>query len=246
MILEVAANAVTTLSIWLAVKNSIHTWTTGIVGCILFLILFYTGQLYGEKSIVDDKKLSINATAFLIKWSDVQTEHYLTCSYAYTENEGEVQSTGGELELAYRVRADLTLGLNGSYTHAVADGALPNVNALSGEQTPFTPRYLGSATAEYVYGFIKFNAEYSYHGSSGTRFNPTDMYYRELPSYSNVNVGANVEQNNWQYGLFVRNLMNSNQVTMIMPNELAPAQPGDEIAHNRPRTIGVRVAIVSD
>ena len=49
--LELAANAATTLSIWLAVRNNIHTWTTGIVGCILFLIFFYQGQLYADSTL---------------------------------------------------------------------------------------------------------------------------------------------------------------------------------------------------
>ena len=46
--IEIAANLVTTLSILLAGRNSIHTWWTGIIGCILFAILFYTTQLYAD------------------------------------------------------------------------------------------------------------------------------------------------------------------------------------------------------
>lgn len=49
--LELAANIVTTLSIWLAVRNSIHTWTTGIVGCVLFLVLFFQNQLYADATL---------------------------------------------------------------------------------------------------------------------------------------------------------------------------------------------------
>jgi nicotinamide mononucleotide transporter len=49
--LEIAANAVTTLSIWLAVKNSIHTWWTGIIGSMLFLILFFQNQLYADSTL---------------------------------------------------------------------------------------------------------------------------------------------------------------------------------------------------
>ncbi len=46
-----AANGVTALSIWLAARNSAHTWTTGIVGCVLFGILFYGNQLYADASL---------------------------------------------------------------------------------------------------------------------------------------------------------------------------------------------------
>lgn len=195
----------------------------------------------GEKTSFNDNKIRLNATAFLIKWNQVQTEHYLQCSYAYTENTGQIQSTGGEVEAAYKVTPALTLTLNGSYAHAVSDGSIANINALSGEQTPYTPKYLGSATAEYVVGRYHFNGEYQYHGSSGTRFNPEDPFYRVIPAYSNVNVAASIDLNMWQVSAFVRNVANSNQITMIAPDVLG-VQPGDEVAHARPRTIGMRIA----
>ncbi len=49
--LEVAANAVTTLSIGLAALNHPHTWSTGIVGCLLFAVLFFQSQLYADTTL---------------------------------------------------------------------------------------------------------------------------------------------------------------------------------------------------
>lgn len=49
--LELVANCVATLSIWLAVRNNVHTWTTGIVGCFLFLIVFFQNQLYADATL---------------------------------------------------------------------------------------------------------------------------------------------------------------------------------------------------
>jgi nicotinamide mononucleotide transporter len=46
--LEAAANVVTTASILLAGRNSVHTWWTGIVGCVLFGLLFWSTQLYAD------------------------------------------------------------------------------------------------------------------------------------------------------------------------------------------------------
>ncbi|MBN8500031.1 MAG: nicotinamide mononucleotide transporter [Sphingomonadales bacterium] len=46
--LEIAANAVTTVSIGLAARNSIHTWWTGIAGAVLFAALFRSNQLYAD------------------------------------------------------------------------------------------------------------------------------------------------------------------------------------------------------
>lgn len=48
MVIEIAANATTTLSIFLAMRNSVHTWWTGIVGSLLFLTLFAHSQLYAD------------------------------------------------------------------------------------------------------------------------------------------------------------------------------------------------------
>lgn len=49
--LEIAANLVTTLSIWLAARNSRHTWSTGIVGCALFAVQFFRVQLYADVTL---------------------------------------------------------------------------------------------------------------------------------------------------------------------------------------------------
>lgn len=50
-VLEVAANAVMTVSIVLAARNSIHTWWTGIVGCALFAALFAEAKLYADVAL---------------------------------------------------------------------------------------------------------------------------------------------------------------------------------------------------
>ena len=49
--LEITANLVTALCIILAGRNNVHTWWTGIVGCILFGWLFYGSQLYADATL---------------------------------------------------------------------------------------------------------------------------------------------------------------------------------------------------
>lgn len=46
--LEYAANAFYLLAVFLAARNSIHTWWLGIIGCALFAVLFYQVKLYAE------------------------------------------------------------------------------------------------------------------------------------------------------------------------------------------------------
>ena len=49
--LELAANAVMATSIVLAGRNSIHSWSLGILGCSLFAVLFYQTQLYADVAL---------------------------------------------------------------------------------------------------------------------------------------------------------------------------------------------------
>lgn len=46
--LEFGANLFTAVAIFLAGRNSVHTWWTGIVGCSLFALLFYQAKLYAD------------------------------------------------------------------------------------------------------------------------------------------------------------------------------------------------------
>ena len=46
--LEIAANVLMTVSIVLAGRNNIHSWWIGIVGCMLFAVLFYQVNLYAD------------------------------------------------------------------------------------------------------------------------------------------------------------------------------------------------------
>ena len=48
---EVIANAINATSVVLAARNSIHTWWTGIIGCVLFGILFFNAQLYADTTL---------------------------------------------------------------------------------------------------------------------------------------------------------------------------------------------------
>lgn len=46
--LEIVSNLFNLISVFLARKNNIHTWWTGILGCVLFGLLFYESKLYAD------------------------------------------------------------------------------------------------------------------------------------------------------------------------------------------------------
>ncbi len=45
---EIAANVCNTVSILLAGRNNVHTWWTGIIGCMLFGWVFFSARLYAD------------------------------------------------------------------------------------------------------------------------------------------------------------------------------------------------------
>jgi nicotinamide mononucleotide transporter len=49
--LEIAAVVVTSVSVLLAGRNSVHTWWTGILGCLFFGVLFYQVQLFADVAL---------------------------------------------------------------------------------------------------------------------------------------------------------------------------------------------------
>jgi nicotinamide mononucleotide transporter len=48
---EIGANGFNTLAIFLAGRNSVHTWWTGICGCLLFGWLFFEAKLYADATL---------------------------------------------------------------------------------------------------------------------------------------------------------------------------------------------------
>jgi len=62
--LEIAANAVITVSIWLAARNHVYTWPTGILGCALFSVVFLSNQLYADATL----QLFFIATSIIGWW----------------------------------------------------------------------------------------------------------------------------------------------------------------------------------
>ncbi|WP_309043704.1 nicotinamide riboside transporter PnuC [Marinobacter sediminicola] len=51
-LLEYSANGFFLSSVFLAARNHRHTWTLGVIGCVLFAILFYKVQLYADATLM--------------------------------------------------------------------------------------------------------------------------------------------------------------------------------------------------
>ena len=105
----------------------------------------------GEKARFADRRITVNADIYYIKWSDIQQVISLTCGYPYNTNAGNAKSYGPELEVSALIVKGLTLDFSGSYNTAVIND--PSANAIAAGITPGTrvlsvPKYSGQSGAQ--------------------------------------------------------------------------------------------------
>lgn len=126
----------------------------------------------GYKSEFWEHRAMFNASAFYLKWNQMQSEvNYLidpsdiSSAVQLTENASSASSKGVDLEARVRPIAPLTLGVSGGYLDATF-GSFPNAVVygipvdLSGKTLPQSPRWTASALAEWSQTFGKSSSWY--------------------------------------------------------------------------------------
>ena len=116
--LEIAANLVNLAAIALATRNSLHTWWTGILGCILFGALFALSRLYADLTL----QVFFIATSLLGWW---QWRHH----HGKIEALPITRTTPGELALTLPLAALAALGY-GWLLHRFTDAYAPFLDSL--------------------------------------------------------------------------------------------------------------------
>jgi iron complex outermembrane recepter protein len=203
----------------------------------------------GEKSTLLNNRLRLNADAFLIDWTDVQTEQELACSYYYSVNKGDVRSKGVELEATAKLTPQLTVDVSGAYTNAFANGNIPTIGALNGESVPYFPKIQASLSLSYAIPLasdreLSFDGNFNYKSVAYSTFNPSAYDYYELPSSTQMNLGATYHVGRYEFGVYGTNITDGTKIvsySYTLPSTVG-FQPGDQVIYARPRTFGVRAA----
>jgi nicotinamide mononucleotide transporter len=114
---EVAANLVNALSIILAGRNSIHTWWTGIAGCLLFAAVFLSAKLYADVTL----QVFFIVTSIMgwIAWLNGENHRPLP-----------VRRSGAALASLLFVVGILVAGLYGWLLHRFTDAYAPFVDSI--------------------------------------------------------------------------------------------------------------------
>ncbi|MES3024068.1 MAG: TonB-dependent receptor [Pseudomonadota bacterium] len=199
----------------------------------------------GSKSRFLGNRLSVNASAFYVKWSNIQQGVYLpTCAYTYNANAGDAVSKGVEFEIKAKPMAGLTLSASGGYVKAELsnDKGLQNgiVGAVKGAQIQGVPKYNAAVNARYSFplgdqfAFVMGGMQWV--GSSKGSLNPDQTDYQR-PAYHTADLSAGVSLGRYDLSVFVKNALDAD--TVIQHPQVASIVQGYRVA---PRSIGMGVA----
>jgi iron complex outermembrane receptor protein len=202
----------------------------------------------GEKARFVDRRLSINADVFYIKWNNVQQLITQACGFGLNANAGNARSYGPELEVTAQLNDNLLLSIAGTYTNAKITEVNPVIAAadptlVDGFPILNIPKYTETTTLFYKmplspsYDFTALLSN-SYVGTS----TDVSFTYENLPSYDIVRLRLGVVGKSWQGYFFVNNLTNTKAELSINTTSFSWLIPSlTRVATNQPRTIGVEV-----
>ena len=198
----------------------------------------------GEKARFADRRLTVNADFYYIKWDKIQQVLSLTCGYPYNTNAGNAKSYGPELEVSALLTTGLTLDLSGTFTQAYISD--PNAAARASGITPGTrvlnvPKYTAVAGLNYM---APINDRWNglFHvASSLVGPNQDQAAVRQtLPSYNLVDARAGISGGPWTVALFGTNLTNKVALQTINNTVFAwQTYAITRVSTNQPRTLGV-------
>ncbi len=216
----------------------------------------------GEKAKLAGGRVTLNASAYYINWSDVQTRLRLECSYFFTDNKGKITSKGVELETTVKASPEITLVGSASYNSSKAKGDIPTVGAFDGDRTPYFPAWTASAAVFYDRnvgsGSLHAQLSYQYQSEQYTTFNNfattitkgvltktgASASYAVIPATNNVSASLAYDIGNFEIGVYGNNLFDGVKVTNVgRATYYAIYQAGDRITLARPRTIGIRAKV---
>ena len=207
----------------------------------------------GFKSTLSDGKLILNGAYYSMDWKDYQTSTYNTdiTSVAYTENVGNAEITGIELNSIYTVNESTTLNfylnkmdpkLSNNYYYvsgelgANAGNRLANMPELSYYMSLDKDFTINSKPAYLIF-------DYSYTGERNTTYENGAI---ELPSYAISNIRAGIDNENTSVELYVTNLSDEDAYLSRYDDFSAVGSSGYtgfgvRRTGSKPRVVGIRI-----
>jgi iron complex outermembrane recepter protein len=172
----------------------------------------------GSKNELLDGRMTLNAAAYYIDWTNQQLTTAFTFpgggTQSYITNAGKSEVKGFELELLSAITDSFTAGL----TYAFTDATFVELNdpeaqqlfgdpSLKGRKLPAVPEQQGS-----IYGRYERNVGAGFRGYTRADLSYTDKKYDQVFNLAHtgdqalVNLTLGLTNDRWNWQLFVRNL----------------------------------------
>ncbi len=199
----------------------------------------------GFKSTLADNRVTFNAAAYFIDWTDIQQLNRLACGFQYTANAGEAESIGFEVEMVAAITDGLTATVGVGYTDAeiTDDGGVAGVS--KGDTIQGVPDWTANGSIDYMFplgnnwdGMVRADANY-YGESFSSNNESSSENLRKRDAWSAVNLRAGMINETWDLILFVDNVTDE-RANLADSRSIAAETPGRQrLVTNRPRTIGL-------
>ena len=208
----------------------------------------------GIRSNLLDNRLSVDLTAFLIKWKKIQLFEVVE-NIGINANGGSATSKGVEWSFALTPADGLTFALDGSYIDAYLTDDAPATGGVKGDRLPESPKLTNSLDADYRWkAFGDYSAfagaTWSYIGSRFTDWAATLNVVNnaivfvpnprtQLDGYNTINLRAGLDNGRWSFELYCKNVADTRGLTSYT-NSGTP-NFGGAITIQDPRTIGAKI-----
>jgi outer membrane receptor protein involved in Fe transport len=195
----------------------------------------------GEKAKFNDRRFTINADVFYVKWHNIQQLIVLSCGYPYNTNVGDAKTYGPEIEMSAKVTDAITVDVSGAWTQAYVsqEKNIPGLPPLG--RINNIPKYTGNVSVNYEtaladdYRFTARLAE-AYVGP----VHDVAYYSQDLGPYGLLDFHIGLGKNAWVASVFGTNLTNKHAAPTIDNTVFAWQQPTiTRVSTNQPRTIGI-------
>jgi outer membrane receptor protein involved in Fe transport len=198
----------------------------------------------GEKARFLDGRVSLNADAYLEKWTQLQQTVTLECGTDFTANVGAARIPGGELEVAALVATGLQVSLSAGYSHGRLTEGTPQAGTYVGERIIDVPDFTAHAGLSYTRPLsdelnLISSIDYNY---VSNRVESDRGLLIQMPAHSLTNLRLGVSKDRWDATLFANNLFNVHSQLGVTGNEFQVIPAFQNIVMNQPLTIGLDVS----
>lgn len=204
----------------------------------------------GAKTELFDRRLRLNMAAFIADYDDYQINRFVQFPGGITviqlSNAAKVHTEGAELSIEALPIAGLRLTLDAAYMDATFDdfkGGGAAGSDATGNELPFSPKWSGSASAQYTFDLPSIGSELTLFGQyayrSRTYAGQENLANQLLDSRNIVNARVTLTHidSNWAVSLWGSNITDDDYLT----NRTADFLGTKFVERGEPQTYGIEV-----